>query len=333
MLNLVPLNARAFEGLASLAPLNARAFFKNLTRDSGDTSSLITPEDLSPEEIEFIYQAIAEQDKENLEVEERLRPELSSLIPRLEEGISKPSSPQGNALRNKEGIGWYRTEESDPEGKEVIGEIVRGGRGKPTVTSYGVKNPYDNETFSKNVQIRLDKAKRQLDSFDKTRNKTSVRFYDRQGGEDDSASGPGFINTVIKSFTSPAYNIGTTLGSFNAFKNEDGTVTIKARYNWTGQKDDPEGGLNLSLSNFIDTLKKIPPMLHKPEALGNAFMRIFATHKSSPVEFTLPPRQATGMPEEERTFRNGGMVHPGINALTVDQGVPVNGIASFRPSV
>ena len=293
----------AVEGLASLFPLNMRAFFKNLMRDSGDTSSLITPEDLSPEEIEFIYQAIEAQDKENIEVEERLRPELSSLIPRLEKGIAQPSSPQGNDLKDTEGIGWYETEESDPEGKEIIGEILRGGRGKPTVTSYRVKNPYDDEAFSKNVQKSLDKAKRQLDSFDKTRDKTSVRFYDRQGGDDDSAAGPGFINTVIKSFTSPAYNIGTTLGSFNAFKNEDGTVTIKDRYNWTGQKDDPEGELNLSLSDFIDTLKKFPAMLQKPEAIGNAFMRTFAKGKSSPVEFTLPPRQATEMPEG---YREGG---------------------------
>ena len=57
------------EGLASLLPLNMRAFFKNLMRDSGDTSRLITPEDLSPEEIEFIYQAIEAQDKENIIIE------------------------------------------------------------------------------------------------------------------------------------------------------------------------------------------------------------------------------------------------------------------------
>ena len=291
------------EGLASLVPLNVRTFYKNLMRDSGDTSSLITPEDLSPEQVEFIYQAIEEQDKRNIEQEERLRPELSSEISRLEEGTAQPFSPQGEALRDTRGIGWYETEESDPEGREIVGQVVRGRPGKPTVTLYKVKNPYDDETFSKNVQERLDRSKERLDSFDRTRNKTSVRFYDRQGGEDDSAAGPGFINTVIKSFTSPAYNIGTTLGAFNAFKNEDGTVTIRDRYNWTGQKDDPEGELILSLPVFTDLLEAIPTMLRRPEALGNVFMRIFGKGKSSPIEFTLPSRQATEMPEG---YREGG---------------------------
>ena len=45
-------------GLASLVPLNARAFLRNIMRKEGDTSSLLTAEDFTPEQIELIYEQV-----------------------------------------------------------------------------------------------------------------------------------------------------------------------------------------------------------------------------------------------------------------------------------
>ena len=64
------------------------------------------------------------------------------------------------------------------------------------------------------------------------------------------------LTVIKKAFTSDAYNMATTLGQFKAIKNKDGTVTIRDTYNWTGQKGDPEGEIDLSLSDFIKYLPK-----------------------------------------------------------------------------
>ena len=51
----------AEQGIASLVPLNARTFLRNLMRDEGDTSSLLTAEDLTDDQIEYIYKQIDRQ--------------------------------------------------------------------------------------------------------------------------------------------------------------------------------------------------------------------------------------------------------------------------------
>ena len=53
------------EGLMSLLPLNARTFTRNILRDRGDTSSLISAEDLSDDEVEEIYRRIDFQEAHN----------------------------------------------------------------------------------------------------------------------------------------------------------------------------------------------------------------------------------------------------------------------------
>jgi len=122
----------------------------------------------------------------------------------------------------------------------------------------------------------------------------------------DPSKSPNQVNPfqVIKdSFNSPAYNIQTTLGQYTSIKNEDGSVTIKDNYNWGGQKGDPEGEVNVSLSEFIEVL----PYMTSPELAGNALMRTFFKDKKSPIEFNLPPRKAppVEMPEE---YSDGGRV-------------------------
>ena len=78
------------------------------------------------------------------------------------------------------------------------------------------------------------------------------------------------------------------MGEYTAIKNSDGTVTIRDTYNWTGQKDDPEGEVNMNLSDFFELL---PRIIKDPEGAGNVLMRSMFKGKKSPVEFTLPPKK------------------------------------------
>ena len=200
-------------GLASLGkrlvPLNARTFLRNIMREEGDTSSLLTPEHFTPEQIELIYKQVDE------------------------------------------------------------GRVVDKERGIIQADAYGDRI---DETELANIS-------------------TSVYGH------------PGFTDQFKLSFSdSPAgvaYNLGTTLGGYTAIKNSDGTVTIRDTYDWTGQKGDPEGEVNMTLSDFF---RYLPRFINDPEALGNVAMRTIFKDKQSPVEFTLPPRQTDNpkMPMAER---------------------------------
>ena len=202
------------QGLASLIPLNARTFARNIMRGEGDTSSLLAPEDFTPEQIELIYKQVDE----------------------------------GRVVDKERGI------------------------------------------------IQADSYRDLFDEMVLANSSTS------------SIGHPSFIDQFKLSFSdSPAgvaYNLGTTLGGYTAIKNSDGTVTIRDTYDWTGQKGDPEGDLNMTLSDFFRVL---PTIIKDPEAMGNVVMRTMFEDKKSPVEFTLPPRQGADTPTEmSGGFRAGG---------------------------
>ena len=80
----------------------------------------------------------------------------------------------------------------------------------------------------------------QLDSFERTRGKTSVvpaaqtlDFTGQPVTEDKSkVNQSNFLKSLKDSLVSDDYNIATTLGQFNAFRNKDGTITIKDEYNF-----------------------------------------------------------------------------------------------------
>lgn len=76
----------------------------------------------------------------------------------------------------------------------------------------------------------LQKTKQQLDSFDKTKNKTSINYYDYEGG----TSAPTFdswLKSVWKSYTDPDYRLKTILGSFNVYNTPEGAIA-KDQYNF-----------------------------------------------------------------------------------------------------
>ena len=137
------------------------------------------------------------------------------------------------------------------------------------------------DRFNEDYKSRIDDAKRALESYKRTRGKTSVP-YDREAGG--YRSGPKLGETIVKSLNSPGYRINTTLGSFNAYENEDGSITVRDLYDWSAIPESVDIG---STELWADIL---PKMLSRPESLGNVLMRTLLKEKHSPVEFTLPPR-------------------------------------------
>ena len=236
---------------AGIVPLNARVFARNAFRDEDDVGSLINAGDFSEEEMEEIYRRIDVQNKKN-ELDEQIYREL---IPEYEKHLDEyPKTPQGiESIRR----GMDSTLETMPDGQLV--ETSESAIMDDHYAAVAGLGPISDEEryelnldrFKRNAQSDLDTLRRDLESYEKDRSKTSVGyFYDPEvDPEGVSYYGPGFLDTIERSFTSPAYNINTTLGKFNAFENEDGTITIKDTYDWGGsgssnlygdvRKDDP----------------------------------------------------------------------------------------------
>ena len=71
---------------------------------------------------------------------------------------------------------------------------------------------------------------KELESFDKTRQKTSLSYYDYPGG----GAAPTFdswLSSVWKSYTDPAYRMKTVLGSFNVMDTPEGKKVVD-QYNF-----------------------------------------------------------------------------------------------------
>ena len=101
----------------------------------------------------------------------------------------------------------------------------------------------------------IQKTKSQLDSFDKTKGKTSLNYYDYPEGK----SAPTFdswLKSAWKSYTDPEYRLKTILGSFNVYDTPEGQIA-KDQYNFD-KKDFYQTvyGINFDKDNVLDMWKK-----------------------------------------------------------------------------
>lgn len=101
----------------------------------------------------------------------------------------------------------------------------------------------------------LQKTKNELASFDKTKGKTSINYYDYPDGK----SAPTFdswLKSAWKSYTDPDYRLKTILGSFNVYDTPEGAVA-KDQYNFD-KKDfyKMTYGVDLDKDNLLDIWKK-----------------------------------------------------------------------------
>jgi hypothetical protein len=140
---------------------------------------------------------------------------------------------------------------------------------------------YTDEEFAKYNQSNLEKAQAKLASYDKDRSKVSVSYGEAGGGDE----GADALSALKKTFTSPGYNVETSLGHFNARKNKDGTVTITDKYDFLGYGfDKPQ---NITMSQFFGALARV----RNPEQLGTLVARTFiekSGRKGRKVNIKLP---------------------------------------------
>lgn len=143
---------------------------------------------------------------------------------------------------------------------------------------------YTEKEYNEEVQNNIKDIERKLASYEKTRNKTSVDYRD----ERTDPAGLKIVDAISKSFTSPAYNIETSLGNFSARKNKDGTVSIKDTYDFLGYGYDKP--VKISMSDF---LKSLPLAITRPEAFGTLLSRAFLADRKRDVDITLDTKAKT----------------------------------------
>jgi hypothetical protein len=210
--------------------------------------SPITEQDFTPEELSEMLRMIEQQDQANAAEEARLATKVD----------------------------WAKKEAQQPfdENKNLILD-------KKT----GVLVPrYSEEEYNKLMQDNLKSIQKDLKSYTETKDKTSVSYRD----ERKDSLGLDFVNAISESFKSPAYNIETSLGHFNAHKNKDGTVTIKDRYDFLGYGRD--NSVKVPLSYFLGNLHLA---ITKPEAFGTILARTFLADRGRDVNITLDSKAKT----------------------------------------
>jgi len=140
---------------------------------------------------------------------------------------------------------------------------------------------YTDEEFAKYNQSNLEKAQAKLATYDKDRSKVSVSYGEAGGG----GEGADALSALKKTFTSPGYNVETSLGHFNARKNKDGSVTVTDKYDFLGYGfDKPQ---KITMSQFLGALSRV----RSPEQLGTLVARTFVEksgRKARKVNIKLP---------------------------------------------
>lgn len=144
-------------------------------------------------------------------------------------------------------------------------------------------------------QHRAEQAAR-VASYDNSRGRTAVYpyfYYDYRGYND--GSGPLWLQAVKDSFVSPEYNLATSIGSFVAQHNPDGSISINDLYDWT----------DVGEVTAEDILSSLPHIMTKPEALGNTIMRLVKPEKPREFKIKLPPNTSEGASTTKAT---GGLI-------------------------
>ena len=221
------------------APTNVRLFGEYVA----GKKETITEKDFKPEELAAMSRYIMEQDEQNKKNEAELKKQLSFLQKRSQEPF------KANKAQT-----W------DEQQQKFVPK-------------------YTKAEYNKLIQKEINKKKKALTSYEKTRGKTSVSYGKAGGG----GAGAGFLEAIEKTFTSPAYNVETSLGHFNAYKNKDGTVTIEDKYDFLGVGFDKKR--KVSMGQFIELL---PSVINRPESFGTLLARTFTPTKARPVRIQLP---------------------------------------------
>jgi hypothetical protein len=215
----------------------------------------ITEKDFTPKELQSMVKQIEDQDAINVASQKRLNQQEARLKTRSETG--------------KDGISYVKGVGKKLTISDMTGELEN---------AYSSQEKYNTE-----VQDRLNKIQLKLGSYEKTKDRTSVSYRE----ERKDSMGLGLIDAISKTFNSSAYNIETSLGHYTAFKNSDGTVTVKDKYDFLNYGF--KKGQTVNLKDFI---KAIPLAFSKPEAFGSALARFAFPDRSRDVKIKLPKKDS-----------------------------------------
>jgi hypothetical protein len=102
----------------------------------------------------------------------------------------------------------------------------------------------------------------EIASFDNSRGRTAIGYEDY----DNDQLGTEGESSIIESFTSPDYNVATTLGQYVAHKDEDGKTVVRDTYDWN-KVDSSE----MSNQEIIKALMAADSL----REMGNAAVRLF----------------------------------------------------------
>jgi hypothetical protein len=201
----------------------------------------ITEKDFTPEDLEWLRDEYEKKKALNTIKEDRLKSELMSL-PKTGVQYSEP--------KDMDKYKQFITE--NPEGAINIGNL--------------------NDT----TYERRDDLTKKVESYEKTKGKTAMSpsdyasdTYDHEGN---------WVKSIEQSFNDPSYRVGTTLSQFIVEQQEDGSVLIIDKYDWTKK---PE---KLSLLDYLGAVRAVK----SPEQLGNLFIRMFKPETARNVRIKLP---------------------------------------------
>jgi hypothetical protein len=248
----------------SVIPTNMRLFGEYLLGNEDP----ITEKDFTPDELKEIYAKVQRENEHNENYERQVNARLKTI--RDEDSINAPWTEE-LANKNKK---W----------EEGVGFVPK----------------YSEEEFREVERAKLKEWEDKSASFNKDRNKTSVTY----GADTLVDESIGFLETIKQSYTSPAYNVDTSLGSYNAYKNEDGTVTIEDTYDMFGNVWKPGSVLELK-----DFLKELPSAINHPEDLGQLFVSFAMPGRKRDVVIQLNPEELNKMSEEQKYTTKGRKVY------------------------
>ena len=152
------------------------------------------------------------------------------------------------------------------------------------VSDMGVYELDANKNLVDVTSRELELLDRKIESYENTRNRTSVQYDDIAKTQQPTTEGglESITQTVSDSFNDPAYRIKTTLGRFTAEHQGDGSLIIKDTYDWNELDEKP---------TFKEFLEAVPQLANNPRMAGNAFMRLMKPDTKREVRIQLPPKQ------------------------------------------
>lgn len=232
------------EDLYKTLPTNVRLYGEFMA----GKDNLITEEDFSQEELELIKSLIQEQQKENEGLENYIR----------------SFAEQGSPLKKR-----TRFVYADPTSDKP--DLVE----EEYYTNYKGQEFHPDEVDNELLKKETERLKTAIDSFDTTRNKTSIKsYYDRE------VASPGFLST-LKKLGDPRYNVQTSLGEFTAVEEEDGSIRIDDTYNFNPEEFSRE---DIDADLLIQNLTN-------PQNLMELLARKFKGDSSRDIQIKIPPKE------------------------------------------